>query len=588
MDNKNNRSFYWEVKDFLNKKPETFEPKKHSLKESISGILNENKIFRQSSYIEESHVSQDVSKYLKAWIGEEKKYTPKNVSYAKNSLANPFQLKEAWYNPFSWSTTYGSPPEPDKKNTEEGWKNADRAEVAAGRMTEAEYRSRYNENPGDSNPNAPGGVKQGMPTPVTIPNASATTSTASTNNSQEDQGQPDYSDDDSPTREDIQDRELNSTVNNTQQTGEDRSYDDVEATRSRRSAEQQPGNNNIAAMQKPSTGPDVDALIKTQRDAYGMRAGWGEGGGAAGAAARTADRQARGDAIRDSNLNLRAEQDRLNRIKRTGGTLSAEDAARLQDIKGALNRPQTQFGNQGQGMTPSQRQVAQYKAPPGSVTSNTTTQASSQTAGPGPGKTINAMTPEQIAAANNPAKGGQSGIFGAPNSTLTGGQVAAKVPGASPSTPSAATPGASPKPAPASTPPQKPQPQGDRRVDGNDEGAPSVRIAPNGNAYSPMPDWVKNRQQSGTPTPASVPSAQSNTSSTIGVGSAQPSTPAAQRSPGQAGAANTLGMGTTPPAAPQRSPGQAGAANTLGMGTTPPPQETESEATKRARQTLMR
>ena len=44
MDNKNNRSFYWEVKDFLNKKPETFVPKKHSLKESISGILNENKI----------------------------------------------------------------------------------------------------------------------------------------------------------------------------------------------------------------------------------------------------------------------------------------------------------------------------------------------------------------------------------------------------------------------------------------------------------------------------------------------------------------------------------------------------------------
>jgi hypothetical protein len=47
-------------------------------------------------------------------------------------------------------------------------------------------------------------------------------------------------------------------------------------------------------------------------------------------------------------------------------------------------------------------------------------------------------------------------------------------------------------------------------------------------------------------------------------------------------------MGTTPPAAPQRSPGQAGAANTLGMGTTPPPQEADSEATKRARQTLMR
>jgi hypothetical protein len=581
MDNKNNRSFYWEVKDFLNKKPETFVPKKHSLKESISGILNENKMFRQSSFNEETHLTEDVSRYLRALTGEEKKYAPKNISYAKNSLANPFQLKEAWYNPFSWTTTYGSPPEADEKNTEEGWKNADRAEVAAGRMTEAEYRSRYNENPGQSNPNAAGGVKQGMPTPVTIPNASTTTSAASSDDSQEEQGQPDYGDDGSPTREDIEDAKM--SPNTLPQSGEDRSYDDVEAARSRRSAEQQPVNNTIAAMQKPSTGPDVDALIKSQRAAYGMQAGYGEGGGAAGAAARTADRQARSDAIRDSNLNLRAEQDRLNRITRTGGTLSAEDAARLQDIKGALNRPQTQFGNQTQAGI-----GARYAARSTPTPVSTTATATSQTAGPGPGKTINAMTPEQIAAANNPAKGGQSGIFGAPNSTLTGGQVAAKVPGASPSTPSAATPGASPKPAPASTPAQKPQPQGDRRVDGNNEGAPSVRIAPNGNAYSPMPDWVKNRQQSSTPAPASVPSAQSNTSSTIGVGSAQPSTPAAQRSPGQAGAANTLGMGTTPPAAPQRSPGQAGAANTLGMGTTPPPQETESEATKRARQTLMR
>ena len=531
MDNKNNRSFYWEVKDFLNKKPESFEPKKHSLKESISGILNKNKIFRQSSYIEETHATQDVSKYLRAWTGEEKKYTPKNVSYAKNSLANPFQLinEIAINNKTTATNIYGQPTR-SYQRADGTWEDGEGNLVGS-----------------SVDPNSPNfvGPQNDAQQPMLYP-------------PEEDEGQPDYGDDGSPTREDIQDKELNSTVN-------------------QRTA------NQAAAMQKPSTGPNVDDMIKAQRAAYGMRAGYGDGGGAAGAAARTADRQARSDAIRDSNLNLRAEQDRLNRITRTGGTLSAEDAARLQDIKGALNRPQTQFGNQTQAGI-----GARYAARSTPTPVSTTATATSQTAGPGPGKTINAMTPEQIAAANNPAKGGQSGIFGAPNSTLTGGQVAAKVSGTTPSTPSAATPGASPKPAPASTPPQKPQPQGDRRVDGNDEGAPSVRIAPNGNAYSPMPDWVKNRQQSGTPTPASVPPAQSNTSSTIGVGSAQSSTPAAQRSPGQAGAANTLGMGTTPPAAPQRSPGQAGAANTLGMGTTPPPQETESEATKRARQTLMR
>jgi hypothetical protein len=397
MDNKNNRSFYWEVKDFLNKKPETFVPKKHSLKESISGILNENKMFRQSSFNEETHLTEDVSRYLRALTGEEKKYIPKNIAYAKNSLANPFQLinEIAVNNQTIATNVYG---QPRSHQLEDGtWVDDEGNPVGS-----------------SVDPNSPNfiGPQNDAQQPMLYP-------------PEEDEGQPDYGDDGTPTREDIQDKDLNSTV-------------------AQRAA------NQPAAMQKPSTGPDVDALIRSQRAAYGMRAGYGDGGGAAGAAARRADREARDEAILNSNLNLRAEQDRLNRIKRTGGTLSAEDAARLQDIKGALNRPQTQFGNQGQGMTPSQRQVAQYKAPPGSVVSTTPTQASSQTSGPGPGKTINAMTPEQIAAANNPAKGGQSGIFGAPNSTLTGGQVAAKVPTSTPSTPSAATPGTSPKPAPAS------------------------------------------------------------------------------------------------------------------------------------------
>jgi hypothetical protein len=94
MDNKQNRSFYWEVKDFLNKKPETFEQKKSSLKDSIVGILNENNLLRSSSFSNDAHMTQDVSKYLRTLSGEEKKYDPGHPSYAKNSTVNPFTLNE--------------------------------------------------------------------------------------------------------------------------------------------------------------------------------------------------------------------------------------------------------------------------------------------------------------------------------------------------------------------------------------------------------------------------------------------------------------------------------------------------------------
>jgi hypothetical protein len=94
MDNKDNRSFYWEVKDFLNKKPQTFEQKKSSLKDSIVGILNENNLLRNSSFSDDTHMTQDVSKYLRALSGEEKKYDPGHPSYAKNSTVNPFTLNE--------------------------------------------------------------------------------------------------------------------------------------------------------------------------------------------------------------------------------------------------------------------------------------------------------------------------------------------------------------------------------------------------------------------------------------------------------------------------------------------------------------
>jgi len=94
MDNKNNRAFYWEVKDFLNKKSETFEPKKNSLKDSINGILNEKNTIRQNSFNPNTNTTKDVSKYLHTLMGEENKALPSSIAHAKNSLVNPFALNE--------------------------------------------------------------------------------------------------------------------------------------------------------------------------------------------------------------------------------------------------------------------------------------------------------------------------------------------------------------------------------------------------------------------------------------------------------------------------------------------------------------
>ena len=95
MDNKNNRLFYWEVKDFLTKKTELFESKKDSLKDSINQILNENKTFRQSSFVNNPKVTDAVKSQIELISVDEKKYISESTKTKTNSLSNPFNLVEA-------------------------------------------------------------------------------------------------------------------------------------------------------------------------------------------------------------------------------------------------------------------------------------------------------------------------------------------------------------------------------------------------------------------------------------------------------------------------------------------------------------
>jgi hypothetical protein len=96
MDNKQNRQFYWEVKQFLsnNNTPAAPEVKKTSVKDAIKGVLSENNQYQQTAFIKETGTNDVVRSYLTALGNIEKKNNPNCVAYTKNAVSNPFNLAE--------------------------------------------------------------------------------------------------------------------------------------------------------------------------------------------------------------------------------------------------------------------------------------------------------------------------------------------------------------------------------------------------------------------------------------------------------------------------------------------------------------
>ena len=119
MDNKQNRQFYWEVKDFLNKKPSTTQKKAkpESLKESIQKMLvSQNKLHTPQVLTEDSNKQmanelscfpEDLIKNVNSLLSmnEEavKNGTPECKAFTPNIVDNMFNLKknlnEALLNP---------------------------------------------------------------------------------------------------------------------------------------------------------------------------------------------------------------------------------------------------------------------------------------------------------------------------------------------------------------------------------------------------------------------------------------------------------------------------------------------------------
>ena len=94
MDNKQNRQFYWEVKQFLNTSPVPFVPKAASLKDSIGSVLKENSPYKQNNFIKDSG-SVNVAKTT---LGNHRKVElanlPSCAAYTKNGNTNPFNITE--------------------------------------------------------------------------------------------------------------------------------------------------------------------------------------------------------------------------------------------------------------------------------------------------------------------------------------------------------------------------------------------------------------------------------------------------------------------------------------------------------------
>ncbi len=94
MDNKQDRQFYWKVKDFLNKKPEMTPTKRNSLSETITSITSlakpvpvpVNEIVNSAS-----DLKNQTTNILSSYQNKIKSQQPKSVNSSNHITANIFR-----------------------------------------------------------------------------------------------------------------------------------------------------------------------------------------------------------------------------------------------------------------------------------------------------------------------------------------------------------------------------------------------------------------------------------------------------------------------------------------------------------------
>jgi len=92
MDNKQDRNFYWEVKDFMGKPRTSDVPaqKPNDMVSSIKNILEQNKLYKPSSFNPNINSEPAIRQAISAIERNNQKGTPENIQHTKNITSNPF------------------------------------------------------------------------------------------------------------------------------------------------------------------------------------------------------------------------------------------------------------------------------------------------------------------------------------------------------------------------------------------------------------------------------------------------------------------------------------------------------------------
>jgi len=100
MDNKQDRQFYWQVKDFLQKTPEVPAKKSSPLKNTIRSVINSsqntnlplNEIANKQIINGSENVKNQVANVLSAQQNKINSQKPKSIAHAKTITTNIFKM----------------------------------------------------------------------------------------------------------------------------------------------------------------------------------------------------------------------------------------------------------------------------------------------------------------------------------------------------------------------------------------------------------------------------------------------------------------------------------------------------------------
>jgi hypothetical protein len=96
MDNKQNRQFYWEVKDFMNKNPNLnpIKESKSSVKDAVQNVLDKNVQYKQTQFNPNTNTVSAVSQEIKSISESEKGYNHGCKALTHNKDVNHFSLRK--------------------------------------------------------------------------------------------------------------------------------------------------------------------------------------------------------------------------------------------------------------------------------------------------------------------------------------------------------------------------------------------------------------------------------------------------------------------------------------------------------------